>query len=128
MIERAMPMIRNSIEQGFALLEVMIAILIFSFGLLGLVGLQANMIKQSTDARYRAVASYLAQQKLGEMWANPANVLTLLEDAVDVSASLPAGTRSVAQTAPGQFTVTVRWQQPGQTQHVFTTVASIAGG
>ncbi|MBS1142249.1 MAG: hypothetical protein H6R13_3702 [Proteobacteria bacterium] len=128
MTESGMPMKPNSSEQGFALLEVMIAILIFSFGLLGLVGLQANMIKQSTDARYRAVASYLAQQKLGEMWANPANVLTLLENSVDVSASLPAGTRSVAQTAPGQFTVTVRWQQPGLTQHVFTTTASIAGG
>uniref|UniRef100_Q47BL2 Type IV pilus modification protein PilV n=1 Tax=Dechloromonas aromatica (strain RCB) TaxID=159087 RepID=Q47BL2_DECAR len=128
MTESDMQMKSNSREQGFALLEVMIAILIFSFGLLGLVGLQANMIKQSTDARYRAVASYLAQQKLGEMWANPANVLNLLENSVDVSASLPAGTRSVAQTALGQFTVTVRWQQPGQTQHVFTTTASIAGG
>lgn len=138
MIERAMPMIRNSSEQGFALLEVMIAILIFSFGLLGLVGLQANMIKQSTDARYRAVASYLAQEKLGEMWTKPAELknASLVENNFDVSGFLPSGTRTVAQqtllpiTALDKdtryaVTVTVRWQQPGQTQHIYTTTANI---
>jgi type IV pilus assembly protein PilV len=42
------------------LLEALIAILIFSFGILGLVGLQANAINLSTDAKYRADAALLA--------------------------------------------------------------------
>ncbi|MFI4927016.1 MAG: hypothetical protein ACHP7E_04930, partial [Burkholderiales bacterium] len=50
------------------LIEAVIAILIFSIGILGIVGLQATAIQQSSDARYRAQAAELAQQLLGQMW------------------------------------------------------------
>lgn len=115
-------------QQGFALLEAMISIVIFSFGVLGILGVQAAMIKHTTDAKYRSEASYIAQQRLGQMWANPANVLTYLETNTDISAHLPGGTRTVAQPTAGEFVVTVTWQQPGQVTHNFTTTARIAGG
>ena len=60
-------------QQGSVLLEGLIAILIFSMGILALVGLQAAAIKNSSDAKYRADASYLANQIIGQMWADRAN-------------------------------------------------------
>ena len=49
-------------QPGVALLEALIAILIFSFGVLGLVGLQASSIGFLSDARDRVDASQLASQ------------------------------------------------------------------
>lgn len=114
-------------EQGFALLEALISILIFSFGVLGILGVQASMIKHTSDAKYRSEASYIAQQRLGQMWANPANAVSYVESDTDIS-SLPSGTRTVTQPTAGEFVVTVTWQQPGQGAHTFTTTARIAGG
>jgi type IV pilus assembly protein PilV len=50
-------------QKGAILLESLIAMLIFSMGILALVGLQAAMVSNTSDAKYRSVASYLAQQK-----------------------------------------------------------------
>ncbi len=50
------------------LLEVLIALLIFSLGVLGLVGLQASAVKQSGQAKYRADATLLANELIGQMW------------------------------------------------------------
>lgn len=128
---------RNSLDKfkkrgknsGFSLLEVLISILVFSFGLLGLIGMQAVMIKNTTDAQYRATASYVAQQRLGQMWTDQTNLLDYLEDDTDISAILPGGTRSVERpVAGGPFVVTVTWQQPGGDTHTYVTSASIAGG
>lgn len=119
-------------QQGVVLLESLIAILIFSLGVLGIVGLQAAMIKSTSDAKFRSEASYIAQQRIGAMWADPGNLTAYLEDPAtptDISALLPNGKRTVVQTAIGQFVVTVTWQQPGDSvEHNFTTFASIAGG
>jgi len=117
-------------QQGVVLLEVLIAILIFSIGVLAIVGLQANMIQNTAEAKYRSEASYIAQVRIGQMWADPANLATYLETNTDISALLPAGTRTVTQPSPGQFTVTVTWQAPGanSTAHNFTTTARITGG
>lgn len=57
-------------QQGSMMLEALISILIFSMGILGIVGLQANSIKMSTDAKYRSQASLLANQYLATMWAD----------------------------------------------------------
>ena len=114
-------------QQGVVLLEAMIAILLFSIGVLAVVGLQAAMIRNTSDAKYRADASYIAQQRIGTMWADPSNLGLYVELNTPVS-ELPNGTRTVTQPTPGQFVVTVTWQQPGEAQHNFTTTASITGG
>ena len=62
---------------GFVLIEALIAILIFSIGVLGIVGLQATAVQQSSDARYRAQAAELAQQLLGQMWTGDRTAATL---------------------------------------------------
>jgi type IV pilus assembly protein PilV len=116
-------------QQGVVLLESLIAILIFSLGILALVGLQAAMITNTSDARYRAEANYIAQQRLGEMWADPNNLGAHLENNTDISALLPNGTRTVTQPGVGQVRVVVTWQLPGKPEaHNVTINASIAGG
>jgi len=118
----------KSAQQGAVLVEAMIAILIFSMGVLAIVGLQAAMIKNTADSKYRADASYIAQQRIGTMWSDPGNLASYLEANTDISALLPSGTRTVTQPVAGQFVVTVTWQQPGEAQHNYTTIATITGG
>jgi len=52
------------------LLEAFIAILIFSMGILAIVGMQASAIKNATDSRYRSEAAQLANELLGQMWVS----------------------------------------------------------
>jgi type IV pilus assembly protein PilV len=106
----------------------MIAILIFSMGILAVVGLQAAMIKNTSESKFRADAGYIAQQRIGLMWSDPANLNAYLELNTDISTLLPGGTRTVIQPVAGQFVITITWQQPGGVVHNFTTTANIAGG
>lgn len=116
-------------QQGVVLLEVLISILIFSMAVLAVVGLQATMVKNTSDAKYRADASYIAQQRIGAMWADIAKIDTdYLEVDTDIASLLPSGKRTVAKLAPGQYQVTITWQAPGEAQHNFTIVAAISGG
>ena len=120
----------KSSQRGVVLIEAMIAILIFSMGVLAIVGLQATMIKNTADSKSRADASYIAQKRIGEMWSDPVKLANgeFLEADTDISTLLPGGTRTVTQPVPGQYTVTVTWKEPGdQAQHNFTTTTRIAG-
>ncbi len=56
-------------QAGVMLLEALIAILIFSLGILGVVGMQASAIAASRDAKYRSDASLLANDLVGLMWS-----------------------------------------------------------
>ncbi len=57
-------------QQGAFLLEALIGILIFSLGILGIVGLQARAIRFTNDAEYRAEAMYLANSLISQMWTD----------------------------------------------------------
>ncbi len=109
-------------QQGIVLLEALIAILIFSMGILALVGLQASMIKNTTGTKFRGDASYIAQQVIGAMWADPANASTLVGANVSVL-ELPGGKRTVTQPTTGQFKVIVGWTEPSETAAVSATTA-----
>jgi len=64
----------KSAQGGVALIEAMVAIFIFSIGVLAVIGMQAVSIRTSSDAKYRADAAYLADQLIGRMWADQANI------------------------------------------------------
>jgi type IV pilus assembly protein PilV len=81
---------RPDSQRGALLLETLIAILLFSIGILSLVGLQATATRNSTEARYRAEAAYLANQIIGQMWA-------------DNRANLASYAHNPATTAPCSF-------------------------
>lgn len=120
-------------QQGVVLLEALIAILIFSMGVLAVVGLQAAMIKNSTDAKFRSDAGLLAQQRIGLIWSDPANTGTYLEPApgTDISAILPGGTRITELISlPGEFRVTINWTPPSEAgspvTHTYVMVARVS--
>ncbi len=111
-------------QKGVVLLESLIAILIFSLGVLALAGLQAAMIKNTDDAKLRAEASFIAQDKISQIWtsgtANLADYI-LTDDPV---AQLPSGKISVT-TAGRQVKVRVNWTPPGGREHTYLTNARI---
>lgn len=143
MINQTKPLSQQS---GVVLLEALLAILVFSFGVLALVGLQATAIKQSTDARYRSEASLLANDIISQMWVSDRTTTTLQANFNTggasyntwfnrVSATLP-GVVANTPTAPtitidaqGIATVTLFWNAPneraGSTPHNFVAIAQI---
>ncbi len=67
---------RNSIlpAHGFTLLEVMVALVIFSIGLLGLAGLQARGLQSNASAYYRSLATIQAYDMADRIRSNPEGV------------------------------------------------------
>ncbi|MBS4097544.1 MAG: pilus assembly protein PilV [Sulfuricella sp.] len=64
-------------QSGSMLLEALISILIFSMGILAIVGMQAASIRQAGDAKYRIDANLLVNQLIGQMWVSNRNAATL---------------------------------------------------
>lgn len=64
-------------QSGVMLIEALLAILIFSIGVLGIIALQGSAIKASTDAKYRSEAALLANDLIGRMWAGDRTQATL---------------------------------------------------
>jgi type IV pilus assembly protein PilV len=132
-------------QGGVMLLEAMLAILIFSLGVLAIVGMQATAVQDMGESKYRTDAALLANQVLADMWGNSQNLADYayagggavppqLQDWVaTVQAKLPGATAFppiVAVGANNQVTVTVRWRAAreagiGAAAHQFQTVAYI---
>lgn len=120
-------------KSGMVLIESLIAMLIFSIGILALISMQVAAIKLSTDAQYRAEASLLANKLIGMMWVSDRTTSNLQRlyskcDSADVctaytawrndiinSRKLPGvviGTPTepnVVVSADGTVTITLRW-------------------
>lgn len=56
-------------QRGIMLLEGLIAILVFSLGILAIVGMQASTLAHTSQAKYRTDAAFLANKLIGQMWA-----------------------------------------------------------
>ncbi len=123
-------------QSGVMLLEALIGILIFSMGVLALVGMQALATKVATESRERAEASSLASQLIGEMWINRANladydytagsgavpaaltawvsqVQSALPNADVYLPSVVIGAPTLAGVSGNEVIVTVQWMAPG---------------
>jgi len=57
-------------ERGVMLIEALIAILIFSIGILAVVGMQGVAIKNVTESKYRSEAAFLANELISTMWTD----------------------------------------------------------
>lgn len=136
------------------LLEALISLLIFTMGVLAVIGMQARTIGETMDARYRADAAFLANQILSQIWADRTNIATYacnpcqsssggnastqawvsqIENTTSQSAYLPGVTDSanapvITVNSSNQVTVTLSWKSPqGNTSHTYTTMAQING-
>jgi type IV pilus assembly protein PilV len=106
-------------QRGFTLVEVLVSLLVFSIGVLGMVGLQARAIQFSVDAEDRTKAAMVANEVISWMWAQrtlvvPAATITDFE-AQAQSAGLPSNV-AIAVPAPvgGVATVTITWKSPSK--------------
>jgi type IV pilus assembly protein PilV len=57
-----------SSQRGMMLIEALMAVLIFSLGILGLVGVNALGVASQSDAQYRTDANKFATQVINRMW------------------------------------------------------------
>ena len=66
-------------QSGFSLIEVLVAIIILSVGMLGAVGMQATALQSNKETRYQAIATTfgreLAEKMRGEITPSPSRLL-----------------------------------------------------
>lgn len=101
---------RHRREHGVTLIEVLIAMLVLSIGLLGLAGLYLNALRASQDMHFRVLAS-IAAEDMGEHIRIAGDSDGYLNGwRTDLGNRLPGGQGSVA---PGTDThvVTVTWSR-----------------
>jgi type IV pilus assembly protein PilV len=126
-------------QSGFLLIEALIAILIFAFAILALVALQAVVIKETAEAKYRMEAALHTDRLLGQMWVS--NKPALSGDFATGGARFTtwrnelgnSGLPGVAANPPtvvfganNYVTVSVFWQQPGSpAPHQYVTITQI---
>ena len=116
--------IRKKVQNGYLLVEVLVSILLFSLGLLGLVGVQATSIATVAEARLRSDAVLAANEVVGRMWVDRTNLATYA--GTTSLAGLPGGQRVVAVNN-AVVTVTVTWRPPGQSaDRRYVTLATLA--
>ena len=122
-------------QHGVMLLEALIAILIFSVGILAIVGMQASAMQDLGEAKYRTQAAFMANRVVAQMWGavgtdpTPAQIQNRLATfAYGGGGGVPAAVAdwvgAVQQNLPGSTTyppiikvngnnsveVTVRWR------------------
>ncbi|TDS83239.1 type IV pilus modification protein PilV [Comamonas sp. JUb58] len=146
------PGLAPSQQRGVLLLEALIAILIFSLGILGVVGLQAASIKQATAAEDRAKAASLANDLISRMWASNHTTLSTNfgatgdgftrwmetvegsqlpgvkdSDTLKPTISFTDGPTSATGIALStQAKIIIKWQAPNEsTAHQYTAIAVI---
>jgi type IV pilus assembly protein PilV len=127
------------------LLEALLGILIFSIGILAVVGMQAMAVKTVAESKYRVDASFLANEIIGTMWvkrttlgdfAYPGGAAPEVQNwATRVEGTLPGATANqptVAIGAGNTVTVTIYWQHPEEANlspppppHQYSVITSI---
>jgi type IV pilus assembly protein PilV len=142
----------RSHQQGMSLLEGLLAVLIFSVGILALVALQGTSVRATTEAKMRADASFYASQLVARMWTDALNLTNysyntgnpgdpncaftagggnhaaVVTWAADVQAALPGAIAQVIVTNDALVTnliaITICWPSGTETRR-FQTVTQI---
>lgn len=113
---------RRRREQGYGLIEVLMALLLFSVGVLGMVALQARASQFSTMAEDRSRAALLANDLTSVMWTEGTTSISAaayaawqakVADATD--GGLPEGEGTVSEPdADGVVTISITWKAPAR--------------
>lgn len=127
---------RRSKARGVALIEALIGILIFAFGIIGLVGLQVAMTRAQGATKYRSDAANLGSQVLGLMWAdqtklvqydtaNCASYVPCKDWKQKVVDGLPAGNADLTVSTSGTVVMTITWSTPAEGTHSHVLLSQI---
>lgn len=126
-------------QRGATLIESLVAILLFSLGVLAMVTMQGAMVNAQTDAKIRADASYLAGEVIGKMWSDLTNIANYngtscasqtrcAEWQSKVTQQLPGGSGAVTvDSSNNDVTVTIGWSTPSGGAHQYVTHTTISG-
>jgi type IV pilus assembly protein PilV len=101
------PSRRRAHSAGFAMIEVLVAILLFVIGILGLIGLQAAMTQAQSESKVRADAANLVDELSALMWselgnkATIANLTNYTTGGCGTSAACTAWRAKLGQVLPG---------------------------
>lgn len=88
MLPRTLRSLRKGYRQrGFSLVEVLVALLVLSFGMIGLAMLQTVGMKFNTNSYSRTQSTLLAYDMIDRMRANPAAILNSDYDVADTTAA-----------------------------------------
>ena len=139
-------------QRGSSLIDVLIAMLLLSVGLLGMVGLKAAALKYTGQSNARATASMHAADMMDRLRANPVRAVNgqynlaidtnaalapatvaevdLVQWRQRIAESLPGGSGSVAVAADSTVRLVLRWnertdQAPQPAQLTFTFEARL---
>lgn len=105
-------------QRGISMIEVLVVIVLFSFGLIGVVALQARAVQNSVSAEDFNRAAMLANEIASDMWTNQSVILpsarltswnAAVGDATDRGLPNGAGTVTVVGNVA---TITVTWRAP----------------
>lgn len=124
---------RPCATRGFVMLEALVAAVIFSIGVLGLISLQASMTQSQTLGKFRGDAIYLADEMVGLLWSDLPNVTRYTtancagyprcNDWLNkVGRALPAAAPAVAASG-ATFTIRIAWTTQSATQNYTTSTA-----
>lgn len=121
--------------RGIALIEVLVAALLISFGLLGLISLQSRATQFSVGADDRARAALLANELASEMWGlgsvniDAATLEKWQKLAKDpAGAGLANGEVTVKDLGSNTMRITVEWSPPktkDESKNRYTTDVAI---
>lgn len=116
------PIVPAHNQGGVVILEALIAILIFSASLLGLIGIQASAIGLSIDAKNRADAAFLADQIISQMWADRTNLASFAHHPGGAvcapTGAASANTKVHNGTVAGSWTHQVAQSLPGAAENL----------
>jgi type IV pilus assembly protein PilV len=97
-------------QRGFSLLEVLISVLIFSIGLMGLAGLQVVGMKANQNALLRSIASEAAYDMLDQLRAQPKGTTKVGDWNSALAALLPSGEGKVCVSKEADVSKCSAWE------------------
>ena len=121
-----MKTIQRGSQKGVMLIEALIAILLFSTGILAMIAMQGLAISYAADAKYRSDAAFLANELVGQIWVDRAQMeefkypggaaaqLTAWRTKLDAALPGTAANPPVitVDAATGIVDITIKWQAP----------------
>ena len=117
----------RSASRGFTMIELLVALLVFSLGVLALVSIQATAVRMSTDARDRGTAAFLADQILARLLISDPTAVALFAHRPSGGACLSSGTDSTHAVVTGWLTE-VAAQLPNATSNEQQLIVNAATG
>jgi type IV pilus assembly protein PilV len=122
-------------QQGLTLMEILVTMFILAVGLLGVASMQVRAVQDSSNASYRSIAIFYANDIVDRIRANPAAQATYADEGnasadncfantctaaqmagydiqtwlTNIGDALPAGSGELSVAAGNLYTVEVNW-------------------